>query len=145
MNKYDAMLNFIKQYPLAGDNAYFNFIDQTNIDGNVSLGTVPYGQVVRRYVDGPMVMKMQFEIKQVKPLSQESNTSANAEEMQKVREFLEWINLQGALKNFPDFGEEIEILSLGTPEGVKDPRVAGYDDTSVLYSFPFEIIYIERN
>ena len=144
MNKYDAMLNFIKQYPLAGGNAYFNFIDQTNNDGNVSLMTVPYGQIVRRYVDGPKLMKMQFEIRQVKPLSKESNSTANTEEMQKVKDYLDWINLQGKTKNFPDFGDKCEIISMGTPDEVEYPTVAGVDDDSVLYAFPFEITYIER-
>ena len=143
MNKYKAVLEFIKTCPLVGSDTFFNFIDETNTDGNTSLMTVPYGQLVKKYVDGMRLMRMQFEIRQVKPLNRDSNSSANAEEMQTVKDFLDWINLQGESGSFPDWGE-VEIMDMSTSNGVTDPSVAGVSNDSTLYAFPFEILYLEQ-
>ena len=144
VNRYEKVMELIKQCHLVGNDTYFNFIDETNNDGNTTLATVPYGQLIKKYVDGEKLMKMQFEIRQVKPLTQYSNTTANMEEMQKVKEFLEWINEQGEKGNYPDFGDKCVILSLGTPDGVEEPSMLGKNQSGALYGFPFEIIYKER-
>ena len=144
INRYQAVMNWLDGYPQVGRDLYFNFIDETNNDGNTTLATVPHGQIVRRYVDGCRLMKMQLEIRQIKPLATYSNTTANADQMQLVKEFLDWINEQGKKKNFPDWGE-CEIIDIKTPEEVKDPSLAGVSEEGALYGFPFEILYIERN
>ena len=144
VNKYQAVMDFVKGCPLVGRDLYFNFIDETNNDGNTTLSTVPYGQVVRRYVDGDLLMKMQFEIRQVKPLETYSNTTANADYMQLVQEFLDWINEQGKKQNFPDWGD-VEIIKMSTPDEVKTPSLLGVNEKGALYAFPFEILYLERN
>ena len=141
MNYYNAVLDFIKTYPQAGNDFYFNFIDETHSDGNTSLLTVPYGQLVKKYVDGTRLMKKQFEIRQVKPLAQDANTSANAEEMQAVKDFLDWINAQGELKNYPVWDKE--IIDMSTSEGVEDPSIVGVSDNGALFAFPFDIYYME--
>ena len=141
MNKYKAVLDFVKTYPYAaGNNFYFNFVDETNNDGNTALLTVPYGQQVKKYVDGVRLLKMQFEIRQTKPLEQDANTSANAEAMQSVKEFLDWINEQGENRNFPVW--DSEIVGMSTGENL-DPIITGVSDNGALYGFPFDIYYIE--
>lgn len=143
-NKYQAVMDLINTCPLVGYNVYFNFIDETNNDGNTTLATVPYGQVVKRYVDGEKLMKMQFEIRQVKPLATYSNTTANVDQMQLVQDFLDWINEQGKNKNYPEW-DGCDIVKMSTPEEVETPSVVGVNETGTLFAFPFEITYIERN
>ncbi len=144
MNKYQAVMDLISTCPLVGYDAYFNFIDETHNDNNTSLVTVPYGTLVKKYVDGDSLKKFQCEIRQVKPMSRYSNTSENIEQMQIVQEFLDWINEQGKDGNFPDFGEKCDIQAMKTPDGVDYPSIAGIMDNTALYAFPFEILYIER-
>lgn len=144
MNKFKSVLDFIGTCPLVGRDLFFNFVDTTENGGNTSLVTDGYGEIVKRYVDGPKLKKMQFVVRQTQPLSRQSNTSENVEQMQKVKEFLDWINEQGKQKNFPDFGEKCEVESLETPEGVEYPMLTGNYEGTALYSFPFEIIYMER-
>lgn len=144
MNKYQAVMDFLKECPLVGEDMYFNFIDETNNDGNTSLLSVPNGQLVRKYVDGGGLYKMQFEIRQTKPLTKYSNTTANTEQLQKVKDFLDWINNQGKEKKYPIFGNGCTIQSMKTPDGVIEPSVIGRSDTVMLYGFPFEISYTER-
>ena len=123
---------------------YFNFIDETNVDGNTSLLTTGYGELVKTYTDGEKLKKIQCEIRQVKPMSSYSNTNENAEQMARVQEFLDWINEQGEKKNFPDFGTKCRIQKLSTPEGVEYPMLTGVFEGTALYAFPFEITYTER-
>ncbi len=144
MNKYEAVLSFINTCPLVGRDTYFNFIDETNNDGNTSLMTTPYSTPYRKYVDGEILWRMQFEVRQVKPLSSESNTVANAEQMGLVQQFLEWVRTQGNLKNYPDFGEKCNIIDLKISGDVCTPSMVGKSAEGALYAFPFEILYFER-
>ena len=144
MGKFQAVLDFISKCPLVGQSMYFNFVDETNADGNTSLLTDGYGHLVKKYVDGESLKMFQCVIQQVKPLSRYSNTSENVEQMQVVQQFLDWINEQGKLKNFPDFGEKCTVQNLSTPDGVLYPMDTGVYEGTALYSFPFEITYTER-
>ena len=144
MNKFQAVMDFISTCPLVGYSMYFNFVDETKADGNTSLLTDGYGHLVKKYVDGESLKKMQCVIRQVKPLSRYSNTNENVEQLQIVQQFLDWINEQGRLKNFPDFGEKCTVQSLSTPNGVLYPMNTGVYEGTALYSFPFEITYTER-
>lgn len=138
-------MEFIKGFPYVGKSLYFNFIDKTNNEGNTALIPIQYGQVVKKYIDGEKVLKMQFEIRQVKPLSVQRNTTENTEQLKLVQDFLDWINEQGEKENYPDFGEKCNILNLAVPDGVLIPQLAGAtEDGNALYAFPFEITYKER-
>lgn len=144
MDKFKAIIDFVRTCPLVGEKMYFNFVDETNADGNTSLLTDGYGQLVKKYVDGESLKKMQCVIRQVKTLSRHSNTSENVEQMQIVQQFLDWINDQGRKMNFPDFGAKCKVQGMGTPDGVDYPILAGVYEGTALYSFPFEILYTER-
>lgn len=145
MNKPQAVMDLISTCPMVGADAYFNFVDETTPESNTSLLTDGYGgEVIKKYVDGDTMKKFQCVIRQVKPLSRQSNTTENIEEMQAVKKFLDWINEQGKKRNFPDFGEKCEVQKMSTPEGVDYPMLAGEYEGTALYSFPFEITYIER-
>lgn len=143
-NKVQAIMDLISTCPLVGYDAYFNFLDETHTDNNTSLMTDGYGHLVKKYVDGDKLKKFQCVIRQVKPHSRYSNTGENVEQMQIVQEFLDWINQTGKAEIFPDFGEKCEVQAMGTPEGVDYPMLAGVYEGTAIYSFPFEITYIER-
>ena len=143
-NEYEAVMEFINKCELVGKDTYFNFIDTTDTEANTALYTVPYGRTIKTYTDGTKVKLMQFEIRQSRPLEQYSNTNANAEQMQKVKDFLDWVNAQGKARNYPDFGNKKTILKLATPDGVDYPSIAQTTENGALYAFPFEITYMER-
>lgn len=143
-NIFEAVYELIDTCPLVGD-MYFNFIDRENNNRNTSLLTVAYGQVVKKYVDGDRVLRTQFEIRQEKPLAVDSNTLQNVEQLTLVQQFMDWINEQGKNKNFPVWGNNITVQKMGTPDGVNVPGVVSTYENSVLYGFPFEIVYLERN
>ena len=141
MNKYEAVLNFINTCPLAGADGYFNFIDETNSGGNTSLMTGAYPTPYRTYVDGGKLFRMLFEIKQVKPYSQQSNSSENAEQFDRVQQFLNWINEQGENGNYPQF-EGATVVGMECTSDM--PLINGVNQNAALYSFPFEIYYKEE-
>lgn len=143
-NKYAAVMDFINKCPLVGTDTYFNFTDATSDDGNTFLYAVPYSKPYKKYVDGDALWRMQFEIRQIKPLCRESNTIANTEALQVVTDFLNWVRQQGENKNYPDFGENCTILDLRITDDVITPMMTGMDENGALYAFPFEILYFER-
>ncbi len=144
MNKFQAVLDFVSTCPLVGQDMYFNFVNESNTEGNTSLITTGYGELIKTYADGEKLKKFQCAIRQNKPMSSYSNTSENTEQIQTVQNFLDWINEQGKHKNFPDFGDNCKIQKLKTPDGVDYPMLTGVFEGTALYSFPFEITYLER-
>ena len=142
---HKAIYDFINTCPLVGQDMYFNIVSQDNPDNNTSLLIASYGELVQKYVDGSKIQKMQCEIRQVKPYSEYSNTTENVEQLDKVQEFLDWVNLQNKKHNYPDFGDSKAIQSVKTPDGVVNPIPAATYDGLTLFAFPFEIIYFERN
>lgn len=144
-NMHQAVYDLISTCPLVGYDMYFNFIDQGNNDCNTSLLSTSYGDLIQKYVDGDRLMRISYEIRQVKPLAVNSNTIQNVEQLELVQQFMNWINEQGKNNNFPDFGDRKTIQKMGTSDGVVMPTLASYYDNTALYAFPFEIIYVERN
>lgn len=142
---FESVYDFINTCPLVGSDMYFNFIDQDNAGTNTSLLPVSYGELIKEYADGGKLRKVSFEIRQVKPLAQNSNTLQNVEQIQLVQKFMNWIKEQDENKNYPDFGEGTTIEKMGFAKGVVMPALIAFYDNSALYGFPFEITYTERN
>lgn len=144
-NKYEAMQDFISRCHLAGQHTYLNYVTDENNDDNTSLLTSGHGKVVTQYVDGPCLINLAFEIRQIKPHSKDSNTYANSEATQEVQQFMDWINEQGRAKNFPDFGKDCIIQHMATPRTAKTPALLGLTEAGdgAVYSFPVEILFLD--
>lgn len=142
---HQAIYKFINTCPLVGHDMYFNIVSQDNPDNNTALLIATYGELVQKYVDGDKVMKMQCEIRQIKPCSLQPNTAENVEQLDKVQEFLDWINSQNKNNNLPNFGTDKIVEAVKTPDGVANPIPAANYEGTTLFAFPFEVIYYERN
>ena len=145
IDKNQKVLDFLSTSPFLGENLYFNFIDETAPGDNTSLMTEPKAQVIKKYTDGDRLMRMTYEISVVAPMSIYPNNSENLCQMQKVEEFIEWIRLKAKSGIYPDFGENLKIQSIKIPEHIVNASFKGVGDGNAVYSFPFEILYLERN
>ena len=145
-NKFEAMMEFVQTSPHAGQNTYLNYLTDEDNDGNTALLTSGHGKVVSSYVDGTCLINLAFEIRQIKPHSKESNVYANSDAMQEVQSFMDWINEQGKAKSYPDFGDRCKVQYMATPKTAKTPTMLGLTEAEdgAIYSFPIEILYLER-
>lgn len=145
-NKFEAMMDFVQASPYAGQDTYLNYLTDENNDDNTALLTSGHGKVVSSYTDGTSLINLAFEIRQIKPHSKESNVYANSDAMQEVQSFMDWINEQGKQKSFPDFGTKCRVQHMATPKTAKTPNMLGLTEAEdgAIYSFPIEILYLER-
>ncbi len=145
-NKFEAVMEFISQSGYAGKDTYLNYVTDENNDENTSVLTSGAGKVVTSYVDGANLIRIAFEIRQIKPHSKESNVYANSDAVQEVQRFMDWINEQGRARVFPDFGDNCKIQSMSTPKTAKSPNLLGLTEAEDggIYAFPVEILYLER-
>lgn len=136
-NKNIAMLEYLRQYPGLQSFLYFNsMIDQI---GNTAVQTV-YGESwEKKYIHGHGVKQWDFAI--VKIAQADTGTSdINADETQAVQDFMDWIDEQNRLKNFPDFSPG-EVLSIENLQNM--PNFAGIDNNegTAKYMFQCRVIY----
>ena len=145
-NKFEAMMEFIRSSDYAGQDTYLNYLTDENNDDNTAVLTSGAGKIVTQYTDGACLVNLAFEIRQIKPHSKESNIYANSDAAQEVQSFMDWINEQGRLKSFPDFGDRCKVQHMATPKTARTPNMLGLTESEdgAIYSFPVEILYLER-
>lgn len=138
MNKHEAMFNYISQYkafPLT-----FNYSEEAN--GNTSLITVYSDSEIKRYLSGSQKEYI-FAIKQTKPYHAGAAVpSGNTQAMYDVQRFMDWIDEQQQLRNYPDFGEDCKVQSIENLQNM--PAIAETDHHNVQYMFQCRVVYYEQ-
>lgn len=138
MNKHQAMFDFIMQY-----NAFpltFNFTGEST--GDTSLNTVYSDTEIKRYFGGSQKEYI-FAIKQMKEYSTGVMIPpVNAEVLESVQGFMDWIDQQDRLKNYPDFGANCKIQKIENLQNM--PNVAGTDEATAQYMFQCRVLYYEK-
>lgn len=138
-NKNTAMLEYLRQYPGLQSFLFFNsMVDQI---GNTAVQTV-YGETwEKKYVRGHGIKQWDFAV--VKIAQADTGTSdINADETQAVQDFMDWIDEQNEIGNFPDFSPG-KVLSIQNLQNM--PNFAGIDNNegTAKYMFQCRVRYYE--
>lgn len=138
-NKNLAMLEYLSAYPAIQSFLYFNSI--TNELGNTSVQTVYSEAWERRYMGGHGIKQYDFAI--VYMAQQDPGTSFNnAEEMQGVQEFMDWIDAQNKARNFPKF-EGTRVMSIENLQNMPNLAEVNEAGNVAKYMFQCRIRYYE--
>ncbi len=137
--KAGAMLTFLQQYPRLQSFLYTNTSSEQN--GNTSFNTV-YGETwEKRYIGGHGLKNFDFAVSIMLP--QDTGTSDNnAEQLQIAQDFMDWIDQQDTLKNYPAF-EGCKVLGLENLQNM--PSFAGVNEAgnTAKYMFQCRVRYYE--
>lgn len=138
-NKNTAMLEYLRQYPGLQSFLFFNsMVDQI---GNTAVQTV-YGETwEKEYIRGHGIKQWDFAV--VKIAQADTGTSdINADETQAVQDFMDWIDEQNEIGNFPDFSPG-KVLSIQNLQNM--PNFAGIDNNegTAKYMFQCRVRYYE--
>ena len=131
-NKIIAMLEYLRQYPGLQSFLYFNsMVDQI---GNTAVQTV-YGETWEtKYIRGHGIKQRDFAV--VKIAEADTGTSdINADETQAVQDFMDWIDVQNAAENFPDFSPGV-VLTIENLQNM--PNFAGSDKNECTAKYMFQ-------
>lgn len=139
MNKNDAMIEYLSQYPDIQSFLYFNSsVDQS---GHTSVAT-SYGEKwEKRYVGGHGIKNYDFALVMHQP-QDDGTTKTNANAMYDVQKFMDWIDEQNRARNFPAF-DGCQMLSIQNLQNM--PNFAGTDQggKTAKYMFQCRVRYYE--
>lgn len=142
MTKHDAMKAFFepKVVEMAGDLLNFNFSPESN--DAVSFITNYSGKVLKQYVRGNARKEYGFSIVITKSYSVEGD-DLNLEAMNFAQAFMDWLDDQNRIQNYPAFPENCRILRMENLQNM--PNLAGVNPEAGLarYMMQCRVIYEE--
>lgn len=132
MTKSEAMTQYISQYPALQSFLYFNAL--TENAGQVSIVT-NYGEAwERKHMRGHGIKAYDFSVCLILPQDSGTNTN-NADALEDVQAFMDWIDEQNKKKNFPNF-EGAKVLSIENLQS--QPNLALVNDDGSLAKYMFQ-------
>lgn len=139
MNKHEEMLKYLSECPYLSSFVHFNSVSETV----TATGVIPAysDDSIKQYIDGSKLKHYDFAF--VKMQQNDDGTSnTNVNNMYDVQKFMEWIDEQDAICNYPDFGEDCIIESI---ENLQDmPNIASVDEQNLAeYMFQCRVVYTE--
>lgn len=142
MTKHDAMKAYFepKIIELVNDVLHFNFSDEAT--DNIAFLTNYSDKVIKNYVRAAQ-KEYGFTILITKEYST-STDDLNLEAMNFAQRFMDWIEEQNRLENYPDFGSDCEVLKMENLQNM--PNLAGVNQEEGLarYMLQCRVIYMEK-
>lgn len=142
MTKHDAMKAYFepKIIELVNDVLHFNFSDEAT--DNIAFLTNYSDKVIKNYVRAAQ-KEYGFTILITKEYST-STDDLNLEAMNFAQRFMDWIEKQNRLKNYPNFGSDCEVLKMENLQNM--PNLAGVNQEEGLarYMLQCRVIYMEK-
>lgn len=132
MNKNEAMIEYLRQYPDIQSFLYFNHSEDEA--GNTSIAT-SYGEAwEKRYVGGHGIKTYDFALVMFQPQDDGTNKN-NAQAMYDVQKYMDWIDAQNKARNFPNF-EGRKVLSIENLQNA--PNFAGTNESGDVAKYMFQ-------
>ena len=149
MDKTAAMIQFLNTCPTIQNNSlFFNFgtIEDNAHQANTKSDDVSLHKV---FIDGSVQRRYTFSVDSFKSVAYNPVVAdlpdENITDFANVQEILDWINEQGDLQNFPDFGDKCIIEQMSTL--TTKPELVSVDNTSnppmAVYRISIRIDYID--
>lgn len=144
VNINTAMIDFMKQCP-AIEYMYEVFSEME--DGTQLFEPTTTDNYITTYIDGRKRKRLDFTISNFVSITTNSNstTSENILEIEEMQEIINWFNLQVKKRNYPNFGDFVEIDEMYSLQA--QPNLAGvnYELSPPLaqYTLSFSVEYIE--
>lgn len=150
IDKNQATLNFLATYTgMATSPIFVNFMNAK--DDDVQFLTSSNEKALdRKFVDGSVMKQYTFSLMITKsitdmPIATDIMTNENIEDIAELQQFMDWVNEQGELQNFPNFGETCIIEEMHTV--AENPDLTGVNTevspALALYSIEIRIDYID--
>lgn len=153
MDKTQAVIEYLLTCPkLENSPLYFNFINAQ--DEDKQFLTVANEKTLHKpYIDGSIYKRFTLSIIDYRSVAYQEMAkydivaNESVEEYLDVQALIDWITEQNDLENFPDFGEDCVIDSIGT--ATENPNLNGVDTSAnpalAKYSISIQIDYLDKS
>lgn len=149
-DKNKAILDFISSYPdIANSPIFINFMNAK--DNDVQFMTSSNDATMnKKFVDGSVMKQYTFSLVITKTITdtaiaKDLMVNENIDDIADIQKVMDWINEQGEIYNFPDFGEDCVIEEMHTT--AENPSLDGINievaPALALYSMEIRIDYID--
>lgn len=138
INKHEKVLDYLRQYPESP--MFFNI--NVYEDNNISVNTVANENIVKEYIDGTKEKQYDFAMVFINSFSAVPYSNENTEYIFNAEQFMEWIDEQEQLKNYPDFGENCFNYHISNLQNM--PAIAEQSEELTKYMFQIRITYTEQ-
>lgn len=139
-NKDKALQDWAQGNPDKTDSFLFGFLGERG--GACAIVPIPGQDILKRYLHGGAWKRYDFALQAMLPIS-DSTDDTNTGNMLLQRQWQDWIRMQEAAKNYPDFGPDCSDYRL---ELLADtPQLAMMHESGMAkYQFYARLIYFER-
>ena len=103
---------------------------------------IPGEAAVETYLDGSALMQYDFALQIMRQSSDAAGDTTNTDNMYIQRKWQDWIGVQEAAGNYPDFGDRCSSYELVNLANM--PAMAGRQENGMTkYQFPARLTYME--
>lgn len=150
MDKNKAILDFITTYEgIETSPIFINFINAK--DNDIQFLTDSNDIALnQRFIDGSIMKRYTFSLVFTTSITsmaiaKDLMVNENIDDIADIQKFIDWINEQGNIQNYPDFGEDCVIEEMHTTS--ENPSLDGLNTEAspviALYSVEIRIDYID--
>ena len=111
--------------------------------GSISFVTQFSDRTTRRFVNGDEEKAYGFALVIVKEYSTETD-DVNMEAMAFADQFSDWIQAQNKAKNFPDLGEDMDVLTIESLQNMANLATVNAEEGLARYQLQGRITYIQH-
>lgn len=138
-DKNKAVWEWIQQYQ-SFDKLFYNFCMAE--DGNKNFIPNPTNYVMKQYIDGSTLRYYDFAITSFSRYSDVPYDEENILDYKEMQKFIEWIDEQNKLRNYPNFGSNCNIIEVSNLQN--NPSSSLEDKELAKYMIQCRITYEEE-
>ena len=142
MTKHEIMKAYVEEKvaELAGNLVSFNFADDS--PDAVSFLTNYSGKVVKKYV---RAAEKEYGFTMLITWHYSTDTDdLNLQAMNFAQEFMDWIDEQNRLKNFPDFGSKCQVKKIENLQNMPNLAAVDWENAKAQYMIQCRVLYFEK-
>lgn len=141
VNKHKAIHDWVGACPLLAEPLHFDFLAERH--GSVSLSPTANDIFVKRYMRSCSVREYRFELQAMLAVSS-STDDTNTANMQLLDTWVNWLEEQQKLLNFPDFGPDCSDYCILPLENMPTQAMR-HESGFAKYIIPVTVQYYEEN
>lgn len=143
VTKHDAMKAYIQEKVDELSGQYLNFNCTPDSSEGITFITNYSSKVIKKYIRSGAEKEYGFTILITKYFST-STDELNLGAMNFAQEFMDWIDEQNRIGNYPDFGEKCQIKKIESLQNMPNFCGVDWENMTAQYMLQCRIIYFEK-
>lgn len=136
MDRNKSFWAWLSTCPAITDYITFNAVEE--MAGETGIQTISNASWVERYVRGGGVQNVDFAVVQIKPHDM-GTSDVNFLQFFDAESVMNWVKAQNRIRNFPDFGENMQVMRIEPLENMPNLAAVSEDGGTAKYMFQVRV------